>query len=421
MRNKHKIIILYTLFLFVASFIGSKVLTVEIGTVLSPIRIGLLLSPLFLRQAKVDNVTKIGKTKVFIFLFVWTIYSLLQIVLINDFGEYFRHLFFLVSAFIISYFASIYLNDENDFRLILQWFEIIAVIFSLIGIYEIITGDYRFINENSIDRYRDNSAVFSTIGIRVPTGSFANPNDFGFFLLFAFCISEALTQLRDSRIGKTFSRICTILFCFMVVATQSRAAFISLLLGIFVLFVLNYHKMKPSTKVLLFLFFIVFASYALSWLLANKDLYETLLEIDVSGSDGSDRTRLNLLENGLSILINYAFMGAGLGQIEGNMVGHGLANTEGITNIHNWWAEVLVSSGVIIFIYYVKMYINSSIFFFRKSFSGNISNTGAIYARLGASLVTVFFIGCMSSSSIFCIEWIWAMFIYWMLLYRVIE
>lgn len=420
--TKHKSILYFTLFLIVASILGTRVITLDLGVVLSPLRIGLFLSPFFLVVAGNDK-AKVGKkSKVFRFLLFWTVYSLILIVICQDFGEFFRHFFFLITALIISYFASLYLTEEKDFEFILICFELIAILFSAIGIYEIITGDYRFISDDALGHYQNNSAVFSTLGIRVPTGSFANPNDFGFFLLFAFCISISLTHLKESQVGRWLSRIAVVLFFFMIVSTQSRAAFISLLMGLVVIVILGYHRMKRSTKILLIAGVIVSISYITSWLIANKELYEALLEIDVSSSaDGSDKTRMTLISKGLDIASNYLFLGTGIGQIEYHMSRMAGMSTNGITNVHNWWVEVLVSSGFIVFFYYVKLYIEAAFNFVKKALSYHTSTRGAVYARLGASMLAVFFVGCMSSSSIFCIEWIWAMFIYWMLLPRIIK
>jgi hypothetical protein len=75
----------------------------------------------------------------------------------------------------------------------------------------------------------------------------------------------------------------------------------------------------------------------------------------VRGETGESITvRLNLLLNGLKFLQKSHFMGVGAGNIEPLMKGAPRVNK---VNMHNWWAEVLVNFGVIIFILYISLYI----------------------------------------------------------------
>ena len=414
--------LIYTITFMISAFLGSRVFALDLGVVVSPVRLVLLLSPFFFFRIPREKVALGKKSEVYKFLLFWIIYSILLIVFVREIGSFIEHLFYLVMALIIAFFASVYLTDEKDYFTILKGFEFSAIIFAIIGVYEIITGDYRFVVEDSLDLYQNTSMALSTIGVRIPISAFGNPNTFGFFLLFAFCVSLSLVRLKKKLSGKALSVVCSIVFFILVIATQSRACFISLLIGLFVLTGLDFHKKKTSVKVFLIITLIASLSYIISWLSANKELYEALMTIDLSGdADGSDRIRMNLISNGMKILSDHYFLGAGLGQIEYYMAQPGMAWTRDITNIHNWWIEILVSSGIVVFVYYVIMYIKKIIFFFKKAMAPNVTETGAVYAKLGASMLSVFLIGAMSASSIFCVEWIWAMFVFWMLLPRIIK
>lgn len=412
----------YTLLLIISAFLGSRVISFDIGVVISPVRVALMLSPFFLFRIQPKEFAYVKRTEIFKFLLFWVIYSVLLLVFVKDFGAFIEHFIYLLTAFIMAIFASVYLTEEEDFCLILRWFEVAAIIFSVIGIYEIITGDYRFVVEDSLDLYQNASMALSTIGIRIPISAFGNPNTFGFFLLFAYCVSVSLSRLKKTRAGRIVSVISSIIFFLLIIATQSRACFISVLVGSLVLVALDFHKIKMAQKILFIVVLIAGSSYIISWLSANKELYEALMTIDVSAdADGSDRIRMNLISNGMKILSEHYFLGTGLGQIEYHMAKPGMLWTRDITNIHNWWIEILVSSGVVVFVYYVALYIKKFLFFLKKALAIKVSETGRIYAKLGVSMLSVFFIGAMSASSIFCIEWIWAMFVFWMLLPRIIK
>lgn len=75
----------------------------------------------------------------------------------------------------------------------------------------------------------------------------------------------------------------------------------------------------------------------------------------VQGETGQSVTvRKFLLINGLKFLDKSHYMGVGAGNIEPLMEGQPKVNK---VNMHNWWAEVLVDFGVIIFIPYMILYI----------------------------------------------------------------
>lgn len=72
----------------------------------------------------------------------------------------------------------------------------------------------------------------------------------------------------------------------------------------------------------------------------------------VSG-DQSIHTRKALIMNGLRLLHQSRYLGVGAGNIEYYMQ---KMPEVGKTNIHNWWAEVLVNFGVVVFIPYILLY-----------------------------------------------------------------
>ncbi|SHE96259.1 O-Antigen ligase [Seinonella peptonophila] len=75
----------------------------------------------------------------------------------------------------------------------------------------------------------------------------------------------------------------------------------------------------------------------------------------VQGETGQSVTvRKFLLLNGLKFLKKSHYMGVGAGNIEPLMKGQPKVNK---VNMHNWWAEVLVNFGVIIFVIYMALYV----------------------------------------------------------------
>ncbi|PTM56720.1 O-antigen ligase family protein [Desmospora activa] len=79
-------------------------------------------------------------------------------------------------------------------------------------------------------------------------------------------------------------------------------------------------------------------------------------EIDEPPSgDKSVSIRKYLIANGLNFLVESHFLGVGAGNVEHYMAG--APGVEDKTNIHNWWMEVLVNFGLLIFILYMGFYL----------------------------------------------------------------
>lgn len=402
----------YTILLVITALLGEQIVSISIGPQLSPFRIVLLFAPIVILKEKQNySVIKRRESYPYVaFLLFWVLYSLLLLPLLNDYSAFGQYLYFLVSALITSVFVSKYICSKESFFKIFSLFEWVALFMALIGLYEIVTGDYHFVNENSLDYYESRSELNSTLGIRVPISAFGNPNDFSLFLLFSICISNMLSHIKKSKVGRLLSSILSIFLVIMVVSTQSRAAFISMLLFLVLLFVDSYNHLKKRTKVFLILSLVASSSYIVSWIADNQELYEALITIDLNASEGSDYMRINLIRNGFVFLLNSGFMGVGLGNIEYHMAHSALYDTEGILNIHNWWMEILVSSGLMVFIWYVSLYVTKLFRSFKAMRQTDYNDVLHFYYRCILSLLFVFILGSTSSSSNFTKEWQWAMF-----------
>ena len=77
-----------------------------------------------------------------------------------------------------------------------------------------------------------------------------------------------------------------------------------------------------------------------------------------------------------------------------------------ITNIHNWWMEILVSSGVLIFIIYIVVYTKSIWKLYRMALvkkDKDIMNISICFL----CFLVAFLIGAMGASSLMTSEWLW--------------
>lgn len=411
MINK-KFLVIYSFLLVISAFLGSKVLAINLGVQLSINRVLILLSPFVLiaNGGKIIFSKKSPQYPYTKLLLFWAFYSLLLIPLtVKDINGFFHHYFFLVSAIITSYFASNYLVDSKHIRYLLVAFTLVMLFAAIIGVQEMITGVYRFTSENSVDYYDRRSAIESTIGLRVPISLAGNPNDFGMMMLFGSLTSLVLAKIAKRKIYALLYIVIAIFFSFMVMATQSRSQFISLLLAYGLILVVVYNRLHGAIKILIFLGLILFVSNVIAWLSANENLYGTLITVNL---EEEDVVRLNLIKNGFTILANTLFLGVGTGNIEYYMAQPGLISTNGVLNIHNWWMEILVSSGIIVFVYYLVIYIKRLYAFYREMLKYKVTKDNYFYIALyGMVSMSVFILASVGGSSIFATEWVWAFFV----------
>lgn len=401
----------YALALIVSAFLGSKVMAINIGVQLSIYRILLILSPIIIVLCPYNR-SSLNETKTYTQLLKqWFIYCILLLPLIHDYAAWGHNLFFLISALLTSYMAGRYLHEKQDVEIVLTGFVVIMLFDALIGVQEMITGIYQFIPENNMDYYDTRSAIESTLGVRVPISVAGNPNDFGMMMVFAFIATVTLFSITEHRILKLIYIILSLFFIYMVVACQSRSQFMSLLIAIALLLFNVYRRQSRKAKMIIWTLIIMLGSYVVGLIVANQDLFLALLEIDVSGNE-SDAVRWDLIQNGLTIFVDSFFLGVGIGNIEYHMAQPGLLNTNGVINIHNWWLEILVSSGIYIFVLYCSFYVRTLKGFLHKS-RLYIKRDSKRYslAICGLTSMIVFILSSMGSSSIFATEWFWAYFV----------
>ncbi len=401
----------YTIALMIAAFFGSKIFAINIGVQLSLYRVLLLLSPLVIISCK-KTVFCLNTTRSYTSLLKkWLIYSFFILPLIKDFGGFFRYLFFLVSALITSFMVGRYLVRTKDVQVLLTSFVLVMIYLALIGVNEMLTGVYNFIPDESVAYYDTRSAIDSTIGVRAPISVAGNPNDFGMMMVFAFIATCTLCRIVSSMIIRIALVFAIVFFAFMVMATQSRSQFLSLLIAIVVFSNSYFIKQKKFTKFIIVVLLVLGASSIAGWLVANKDLYLDLITISASGNE-SDSVRINLILNGLKIFANSLFLGVGIGNIEYHMTTPGLLNTNNVINIHNWWLEILVSSGIYVFVIYLSYYYKQFKFFWWKLKETMHRDQVAYSLSLcGVVSLVVFVLSSMGSSSIFLSEWFWAYFV----------
>ena len=395
---------------FFTGFFGVALLPVDIGPfVLFPYRIFLLfLWFIFGLHILIKGKIIFSQSQIkgyLAFLCFWLGYAVLSLAWAISKEAALKNIIFLFMGVSVVFFSTYYFREKKDLQILYNLWLAVFGILILIGFWEHLTGYHLPV-----------SGFFGETRTRfmfMPTGIFRNSNDYATFL--ALSIPFGIGIIRYGR--KKYLRLyglCGVLGAFyLIIASGSRANIIAVLFELFfiLLFLLNFkRKIKAIIAmgvciILLFIFLPGSVQGFFSQITGELNSVVSQTEL-MTGSVG---VRMNLVRNGLLFLYSTIGFGVGAGNSEYYMANFAQYNTAGILNPHNWWLEILINYGILIFIGYVMFYI------------GIIRNLWKIYRRertrdqkmicevLLVSLVGFFF-ASVSSSSIMAFKPQWLLF-----------
>lgn len=336
------------------------------------------------------------------FLYFWFGYAIISLAWSVSKEAAIKNIIFLSMGVSVVFFSTYYFHKKKDFQILYNIWLYILGFLMVIGFWEHLTGHHLPVSE-----YYNEMRTY--IMFR-PTGIFRNPNNYATFL--AISIPFAIGIVRYAH--KKYIRLCGLCSAlgvfYLVVVTGSRANIIAVLfeLTFILLFLLNLRRKIKSVIavgiciVLLFMFLPgpVKGFFSQIGVELNSIVSQAKLKT------GSIDIRINLVRNGLLFLYSTAGFGVGAGNYEYYMANFAQYSTAGILNPHNWWLEILINYGILIFIGYIIFYI------------GIIQNLWKIYRLTStreekiiceALLVSLmgFFFASISASSIMTFEPQW--------------
>lgn len=133
----------------------------------------------------------------------------------------------------------------------------------------------------------------------------------------------------------------------------------------------------------------------------------SILSDQVQSGQGSGAVRSNLLGDGLNLVKETGGIGVGAGNADVHI--GSLANFPGVSNLHNWWLEVVVNGGLVGLGLYVC--------FFLFLYAGQLRQTRVAEDPLvrylglaGVASLTGFVVGCLGPSSVLAFAPMWITF-----------
>ncbi|MBZ2174077.1 O-antigen ligase family protein [Schnuerera sp. xch1] len=399
-------IILYLM--IASSFLAADLFSINIRIMeLSVFRISLFITTFLMileylkTNKKISLKFKSNQDVIIKFYFFWFIYALFSISWVKDYHSWLRAIFFIGSGFLCIWILSTYLKKEKNFRVLFIIICAMIFIHNIIGWSELLTGNYIFADLDKIDKY--NQFSYNPIA-RVPVSMFGNVNDYATLLVFGVFISYIIFSTSKFKVARILGIINIVSSIYLISRTGSRANMLGLIIGIIVFLFLKYFK-RINIKALLITIAIPILLLIMPGFIDNIiAIISNQLHFDFS--TGSDFTRLNLIKNGLHFLKETIGFGTGAGNIEYWMETERIYYVGSIRNMHNWWVEILVGYGIVVFTGYIWVYFKMAKALYYSHINTKdrfIKNTSLVLL----SIMTAFIITSVSSSSNISTEWLW--------------
>ncbi|MGE4284703.1 MAG: O-antigen ligase family protein [Clostridia bacterium] len=386
------------------SFLPANLLSFNTGFFqLSPFRVLVLLLPIlviidnFYRERARSIIPRGANAYAVKFHIFWFVYAFFTVIWAKSNTAWFRSVYFLGLGLLCVVIINMYFHNIENIKNAFLLLTLMTLVNTVLGWYEFLTQNYLFLEADRAFRY----------GLsKYPVSWFYNTNDFATFLLIGIFASYISLKLSKQKVVKILSLLIIIGAIPLVFLTRSRANIVGLVISI-VLFYFIMLKRKRRSLLSLYIILLITGLLVVGFVTSN--IYESIFggaSFDFEGS-GSDSTRLNLLKNGGYFFLRTFGFGVGSGNIEYWMERYAMYPTGGITNIHNWWGEILTAYGLVVFIGYLSLYWKLFSTCYQLSVSKTENKEVSVIATFIACSLAGFVIGAVSSSSNISSEWLW--------------
>ncbi len=331
---------------------------------------------------------------------IWFLYAIFTAAFVKDDTGWYRAVYFLMLGFLCVLIFSKYLTDTHSILTAFRLMAAMAVVHNMIGWSEILTGHYLFLDEK-VDVY----AMYE-----YPVSMFDNTNNMALFMLLSIFAAYVCSANTRRRTMKLLYYLLMLSSAYLMYKTNSRANLLGLAAGcaLFILMKLRSRRVRR----LVLLACVAAAVYVILKPDVILHLYTRVMDklsLGFSGETDSNLIRLNLIRNGALFLVRSFGFGVGAGNIEYWMSHFRVFDTGIITNMHNWWMEILTGYGVVIFILYILFYVR----LFKTMYNTYRKSTERIHSSLSLGIMCFmagFVLGSISASSNITTEWLW---VYW--------
>ena len=316
-------------------------------------------------------------------------FSLFSVIFVKDLTNFLKYEFFIVTALMTFYVISSFATNYEKLIKCIKAFNISICIQAFIGLAESILKQYFFVNE-------DIAFLYTRYGDFPPTAMLYNTNNFALLMLFGVVICFSLLLGSKKGITKTIYLALLVLYSYLIFLTTSRACLLGVVIVFFIFFF--FYGKSFFKRLLLIIFGISFVVIFFSYFQKYTDL-----------SYYADESRMTLVKNGLFFVGKTFGLGIGTGQAE-YWLTYNFKYPVSVTALHNWFMELLVSFGVVAFVYYICVYFSYIKASFKMMKSGSNKRISALGFGIFSFLLS-FVIANTTVSNVMSLEWFWSTWI----------
>ena len=326
-----------------------------------------------------------------LFFYIWLFAAVISIWQNTNINRWLLYVYYI---FICILLMQIFLScDDSDVYNRVTFAVSLGVMIQVaIGYFEVTTHTYLF-NVGSFASYHYGKEAVSM---------FYNPNDYSAFIttLLPFVIYRFLAS--EGLIKKIVYGILIFATVDLIIITLARSAILALVFAGIFIFILFVKKDRLKIKA----FFIVLAGIIAVLFIPAVQMWIQAIIINntIDTSSVTDSSRINLIKNGLYFLRETFGMGVGAGNLETWFAEKSIYPIGKLLYMHNWYVEILVTFGIIIFLLYIVTHI--TIFWESYKVAENEKKLYGIHTAYLLSFA-IFTVTSVASSSNVYSEWVW--------------
>lgn len=345
----------------------------------------------------------------FIFFLLWLTWGLISLLWAPNTILGIKHLVYLGSGCLIVFFTVFYSRTLEDLKTLLM-INVFVLIFEIgLGLWELYSGFHLM---GSFPRYYLRHNILPVIG------TFGHPNNFATYLSMYLPLLYMWGKYHENKIMTCIYFILLILGIHLIISTDSRANMLAVILGIIFVLIfiiinnwdLFFRSLIKTIIILTIILGLGTFSYTNQFFdLTNNHIVQQITSVFTHWEEGSSiNVRKTLILKGLAMLKESYGFGVGPGNSQFLMEQY-KNETFGNVKMHNWWVEVLVDYGVLVWVlllFFLAKMIRDLMRVYRSSEQQKLK----MWAEgLMISLI-MFFIGVLSNGSMMSSPHMWILF-----------
>jgi len=299
-------------------------------------------------------------TPLILFLAFWTLWTLVSLIWAVDKVSGIKYAIFLIMMASLTAGTVFAVNNVKTLRVALLLLLLVFAAALGIALLEIIT-DFRLPTSMLVGK----PARYQWAA----TSVFHNQNDFATYIALWLPFLLAVPFVARRAYVALPAVVCAFISALCLLYTGSRTNLLGLaLMALAMLVVLALRKGTSSRSwqwILGIALLLAVASFLLlgtrgelplmrfPWLGVQHWRFDTL-DTEMDEGSGSGGTRIKLIEGGVQVSLDSHLLGVGPGNAEYHL--RQIPGLEKVYNLHNWWLEVLVNGGVLVFAGYLAFY-----------------------------------------------------------------